>query len=232
MAAWKWILLLQLVMLAALEASPMGSRQVDEFESFGEELLLRPLKDGRILAHWQFTTHWQPCSQVAEKHFGMFPKTLAHIVHKFSVQELHLSLTQGRWDYAHWGEPLLPAPVGAELWSWLQPSPERDVEKQWQGLTHALSGLMCGSLNLIDSKSSCKPHSLFQPTIETSLRRRGGDLRYGALPREVVCTENLTPWAKLLPCRLKTGLASLINPVHIAKSIFRSLTLNVSTKAE
>ena len=25
-------------------------------------------------------------------------------------------------------------------------------------------------------------------------------LRYAALPRETVCTENFTPWTKLLPC--------------------------------
>lgn len=25
-------------------------------------------------------------------------------------------------------------------------------------------------------------------------------LRYATLPREIVCTENLTPWKKLLPC--------------------------------
>jgi hypothetical protein len=30
-------------------------------------------------------------------------------------------------------------------------------------------------------------------------------LRYGTLPRENVCTENLTPWLKLLPCRSQAG---------------------------
>uniref|UniRef100_A0A4W5NUA5 Phosphatidylinositol glycan anchor biosynthesis class T n=1 Tax=Hucho hucho TaxID=62062 RepID=A0A4W5NUA5_9TELE len=28
-------------------------------------------------------------------------------------------------------------------------------------------------------------------------------LRYAVLPREIVCTENLTPWKKLLPCGSK-----------------------------
>lgn len=31
-------------------------------------------------------------------------------------------------------------------------------------------------------------------------------LRYAVLPREVVCTENLTPWKKLLPCSSKVRL--------------------------
>jgi hypothetical protein len=30
-------------------------------------------------------------------------------------------------------------------------------------------------------------------------------LRYAVLPREVVCTENLTPWKKLLPCSSKVS---------------------------
>lgn len=196
--------------------------------TFDEEFLVRPLKDGRVLVHWQFVTRWHPeAGQIADraKHFGLFPKTLGQIVQRFSVQELHLSLTQGRWDYAQWGRPLLPAPVGAELWSWLQPSAERDVGEQWKGLTHALSGLMCGSLNLIDTKSTCQPNAFFRPSSPATADQ--ASLRYGALPREAVCTENLTPWTKLLPCRLKAGLGSLINPVQLADSRFRSLTLNV-----
>lgn len=31
-------------------------------------------------------------------------------------------------------------------------------------------------------------------------------LRYAVLPREVVCTENLTPWKKLLPCSSKVSV--------------------------
>ncbi len=32
----------------------------------------------------------------------------------------------------------------------------------------------------------------------------------GSLPREAVCTENLTPWLKLLPCTGKAGLAAVL----------------------
>uniref|UniRef100_A0A8C1LBH2 Phosphatidylinositol glycan anchor biosynthesis, class T n=1 Tax=Cyprinus carpio TaxID=7962 RepID=A0A8C1LBH2_CYPCA len=31
-------------------------------------------------------------------------------------------------------------------------------------------------------------------------------LRYATLPREIVCTENLTPWKKLLPCGSKVQI--------------------------
>ena len=39
---------------------------------------------------------------------------------------------------------------------------------------------------------------------------RPSQKQYAALPRESVCTENLTPWLKLLPCRDAAGLASLL----------------------
>lgn len=35
----------------------------------------------------------------------------------------------------------------------------------------------------------------------------------GSLPREAVCTENLTPLMRLLPCRQRAGLATLLNPL-------------------
>lgn len=39
-------------------------------------------------------------------------------------------------------------------------------------------------------------------------------LRYATLPREIVCTENLTPWKKLLPCGSK--VAGFVSPLNFA----------------
>lgn len=50
--------------------------------------------------------------------------------------------------------------------------------------------------------------------------------RYANLPREIVCTENLTPWKKLLPCDSKKGLASLLNSRHIHNTRYHSLALH------
>ena len=36
-------------------------------------------------------------------------------------------------------------------------------------------------------------------------------LLHGSLPHEVVCTENLTPFLKLLPCKGKAGISSLLD---------------------
>lgn len=54
-----------------------------------------------------------------------------------------------------------------------------------------------------------------------------GDLRYGALPREAVCTENLTPWLKLLPCRDKAGIASLLDRPSIYRGHYHSQRLKL-----
>lgn len=47
----------------------------------------------------------------------------------------------------------------------------------------------------------------FRPTgISDSQKSLNSSLlRYGTLPREIVCTENLTPWKKLLPCDSKVS---------------------------
>jgi phosphatidylinositol glycan class T len=48
-------------------------------------------------------------------------------------------------------------------------------------------------------KWSFRPHGVADPHY-ANLNRH---VRYSALPRESVCTENLTPWKKLLPCSSK-----------------------------
>lgn len=47
------------------------------------------------------------------------------------------------------------------------------------------------------------------------------------LPREAVCTENLTPWSKLLPCRNKAGIASLLNAIVLYNVPFHSMGLEI-----
>jgi phosphatidylinositol glycan class T len=71
-------------------------------------------------------------------------------------------------------------------------------------LAGALSGLLCASLNSIDASNSLNPEFTFQPTgVVSSGAVNSSYLRYATLPREIVCTENLTPWKKLLPCNAK-----------------------------
>ncbi|RKP23016.1 Gpi16 subunit, GPI transamidase component-domain-containing protein [Syncephalis pseudoplumigaleata] len=123
---------------------------------------------------------------------------MAQIVEQYEVASLRLSLTQGTWFAERWGYPLTgeeSAGSGAELWAQLRTNTQREsVDERWRGLTHALAGVFCASLNFIDATHTVAPQLAFK-------QQAGLELRYGLLPRESVCTENLTPWIKQLPCQ-------------------------------
>ena len=50
---------------------------------------------------------------------------------------------------------------------------------------------------------------------------------YGSLPREAVCTENLTPWLKLLPCQGRQGLTQLMDRPTLYGASFHSMQVNL-----
>ncbi|XP_057457129.1 uncharacterized protein LOC130748059 isoform X2 [Lotus japonicus] len=138
---------------------------------------------------------------------------------------MELSFTQGRWNYERWGgfDPISSRnakPPGVELWAVFD-VPLDQVDASWKNLTHSLSGLFCASINFLESSTSYSaPKWAFQSAL--------GSLRYGTLPREAVCTENLTPWLKLLPCRDKAGLSALMDRPSIYRSFYHSQRLHLS----
>ena len=85
----------------------------------------------------------------------------------------------------------------------------RNLDKAWTKLVNALSGQFCASLNFLDTTQAVSPKWSFQPRGITPVgadgNRTTGHFRSGTLPGENVCTENLTPWKKLLPCESKRG---------------------------
>uniref|UniRef100_A0A1A8CTB1 Phosphatidylinositol glycan anchor biosynthesis, class T n=1 Tax=Nothobranchius kadleci TaxID=1051664 RepID=A0A1A8CTB1_NOTKA len=217
-------------------ADKLGVRASDTFvltptpqpkDDFQEELVIRPLHSGDIYASFQFRTLWETDFTRENKvsHYRLFPKSLGQVISKFSVRELHISFTQGYWRTMQWGQPFLPSPPGAELWVWFQDS-VTDVDAAWKELTNVLSGIFCASLNFIDSTNTVQPSASFKPlgiVNETDHRF----LRYATLPREIVCTENLTPWKKLLPCGSKAGLAVLLKSEKLFHSSFFSQTVHI-----
>ena len=52
-------------------------------------------------------------------------------------------------------------------------------------------------------------------------------LLHGSLPREVVCTENLTPFLKLLPCKGKAGVSSLLDGHKLFDASWQSMAIDV-----
>lgn len=197
-------------------------------DSFTEELLIKPLYSEQVYAHLHFSTKWDTdLASETFHHTNLFPRALGEIIERHNVQELHLSLTAGLWRYEKWGYPVTNAAPGAELWAWFKPD-TKDVDTNWKELASSLSGLICASLNFIDTPNSISPEYSFRPSgVVNEQFVNSSYLRYSSLPREIVCTENLTPWKKLLPCGSKKGLASLLNSGYIHNTRYHSVAIHL-----
>lgn len=137
----------------------------------------------------------------------------------------------------------MDASPGAEIWAWFNnPNATTElIDDQWKELCGVLSGLLCASLNFIDNSNTVQPEYSFRPTFSPGqglggshpdVKSQSNHIRYATLPREIVCTENLTPWKKLLPCSHHEGLASLLNSGHIHSTNYHSLGLHVRLLCE
>ena len=202
-------------------------------DKFTEELLLTPLSNGHLSAYFKFTTLVTDDIRTSHTwtHYDLLSRPLGELLGQYSVQELSLSLTQGVWRHQGWGYPVRAAPPGAEVGARFLPVvTSHQVDGVWEGLTDGLAGLLCASLNKLDRTQAITPKYSFQPrgVLGTNLTGHGSHFRYGTLPKENVCTENLTPWKKLLPCKGKRGLGVLLNSGSIQKhSSYQSLRLDV-----
>lgn len=118
--------------------------------------------------------------------------------------------------------------MGAEVYAWFQDTLTEDqINKQWKSLNGALSGLLCASFNFVDESNTFSPVFSLKPQSAGNQNANSTYLRYSTLPREIVCTENLTPWKKLLPCDSKEGFTSLLNAQHVYSTNYHSLGLHV-----
>lgn len=197
-----------LVVLAASAGAARESR-----ETFQEEALVRPLPDGRIA----FVAHFRQETSLAARHHETFPKAIAQIARATGVADAELSFTQGRWMYRRWGRPPVGAkPIGAELWAAFAAESDEVADEGWANLTAMFGGQFCASLSALrDEQVVVEPALVFRPWDGSARVDRDGissdnRRRHGSLPAEAVCTENLTPWLKLLPCRDRAGIAALL----------------------
>ena len=198
-------------------------------DNFIEELFIKTLPTGQLYSHFQFTTIWNTTfASENSKHYRLFPRPLGEVIEKFNVKELHLSLSQNRWQHELWGYPVSDASVGAELLVWFSSNVE-DIEKQWLGLINVLSGMFCTSLNFMDSKVSINPQFNFRPKgVVTKMYEENfsSNVRYASLPNENFCTENLTPWKKLLPCGFKAGLSTMLSAIKLFDASYHSISVH------
>ena len=129
----------------------------------------------------------------------------------YDLEEFSVSLARGVWNEERWGYHPDSVPPGAEVSAWFGAGvAEGDVWSAWRSLTNALSGQLCASLNFLDETTSASPRHSFTMRGVANVSAdagHGSGKRFmrGTLPGENVCTENLTPWKKMLPCQGKRG---------------------------
>ncbi|CAI9557056.1 unnamed protein product, partial [Staurois parvus] len=213
------------VVCAALVSGAGAVESLRAGDSFQEELLLTPLRSGDIAATFQFRTRLDSdLRREKVSHYRLFPKVLGQVISKYSIQELHLSFTQGFWRTRSWGQPLLQAPAGAELWVWFQDT-VTDVDKNWKELTNILSGIFCASLNFIDSTNTVTPTASFKPLGLANVTDHHL-LRYATLLGKLYAQSSY-PMKKLLPCGSKVGLASLLEAERLYYSSYHSQSVHI-----
>uniref|UniRef100_A0A2K5CJC6 Phosphatidylinositol glycan anchor biosynthesis class T n=1 Tax=Aotus nancymaae TaxID=37293 RepID=A0A2K5CJC6_AOTNA len=203
-------------------------------DSLREELVITPLPSGDVAATFQFRTRWDSeLQREGVSHYRLFPKALGQLISKYSLRELHLSFTQGFWRTRYWGPPFLQAPSGAELWVWFQ-----DTVTEEKGVP-----LPPGTVQTVVLESGVGSRRVIpisgvwvlrgespRTTPDGPLSPSDTDhyfLRYAVLPREVVCTENLTPWKKLLPCSSKAGLSVLLKADRLFHTSYHSQAVHI-----
>ncbi|KAL1898497.1 Subunit of the glycosylphosphatidylinositol transamidase complex-like protein [Sporothrix stenoceras] len=210
-------------------AAAASASAVTDDPDYYENLVLRPLPLSALLASFNFRSNTTVAAFEAHN-FRFFPRSLGQILQYAGTRELHLRFSLGRWDAESWGARpwagTREGGTGVELWAWLDAQTDEEADEKWLTLTNALSGLFCASLNFIDGTRTTRPVMSFQPEgdhpANTSMQ-----LLYGTLPREVVCTENLTPFLKLLPCKGKTGIASLLDGHKLFDASWQSMAIDV-----
>lgn len=214
---------------------------------YHEQLLLRPLPPSSLLASFNFRSNTSSTA-FEQKNFRFFPRSLGQILQHANTRELHLRFGLGRWDAESWGAR--PWGGGSGRWNRCgvmglgRGADRRGVsnvalcftdiantsraDNRWLILTNALSGLFCASLNFIDSTRTIRPVMSFTPAgAHPNSTLPNLHLLHGTLPREVVCTENLTPFLKLLPCKGKAGISSLLDGHKLFDASWQSMSIDV-----
>lgn len=235
--------------LVVLAVTLWGSN-VSALSDYHEQLFLQPLPQSSLLASFNFRGNTSQQS-FDNQHFRYFPRALGQILQHAHTKELHLRFSTGRWDAESWGSRpwngSKEGGTGVELWAWIDAADDEEYVlvlfglrigkgildancarafARWITLTQSLSGLFCASLNFVDSTRTTRPVVSFEPTGDHP-KADGLHLLHGILPGEVVCTENLTPFLKLLPCKGKAGISSLFDGHKLFDAAWQSMSVDM-----
>lgn len=191
--------------------------------SYEEEAVVYPIGGREFLVHAElaaesFEGNFQPSA---------LPPLGRLLVHELGLEELELSLTQGRW-----------APTDA---SWVQPRPaglEVRAAFDTEANASALPGALAAALRALGGVACAAPASRLLSdglVAEPALGWLAGGQPlagrrhfYGLLPQERPCTDDLETAMRALPCRTDAGLGATLLALPLAAAPYRSLGLRVS----
>ncbi len=90
---------------------------------YHEQLLLRPLPQGTLLASFNFRSN-ESVESFEQQNFRYFPRSFGQILQHAHAKELHLRFSVGRWDAEMWGhrpwDGGREGGTGVELWAWVE----------------------------------------------------------------------------------------------------------------
>jgi phosphatidylinositol glycan class T len=69
------------------------------------------------------------------------------------------------WRYEKWGYPVESAPPGGLVLARFLPAVGTDIEAAWGGLTNALAGLFCASLDTLDKTQVRRNNKYLKGTV-------------------------------------------------------------------
>lgn len=206
---------------------------------YNESLMLKPLPRNRLMTSFEFEIDSLAITEETTKdHYNYFPRALGPIIESTNTRELHLRFTQGWWDNEGWGS--LPyngtrsGGTGVELWAIIEGKTLAEAKEKWFKLSKTLSGFFCASLNFIDDSITTLPKNSVEYVDELYLEDPANKLFLlrAALPSEPICTENLTPFIKLLPTRGKAGISSLLDGHKLFDSLWHGMSIDLATVCE
>lgn len=234
----------------AMEAAPTEEESEEiQFYNFEnrkypnvEHLDIKPLNENNMLVSFNFelngTTELYP-SQNQISYFDVFPKSLGTILKSVQARELHIRFGHGWYDSEVNGKLVsngsLSGGTGVELWAEIEADSKEEAFANWIQLANSLSGMFCASFNFIDSSITTTPEKLFNSEVdlESQVALKGRIYRFrSALPREPICTENLTPFLRLLPTKGKQGISSLLSGNKMFNAEWSSMSIDITTDCE
>ncbi|OBA19312.1 Gpi16 subunit, GPI transamidase component [Metschnikowia bicuspidata var. bicuspidata NRRL YB-4993] len=218
---------------------------------YSESLTIKPLPRNKILTSFEFDSQlpsfplvYVPPSledsniDTAARHYGMFPKSVEPVLRATNTRQLHLRFTQGWWHSESWGQlprnGSLSGGTGVELWAVVEATDLQEANQNWRKLADSLSGFFCALLNFVDESITTYPRHDVQDMMSGYAANSSNSLFLlrAALPDEPVCTENLTPFLKMLATRGKAGVSSLLDGHKLYDSLWHSMSIDIVTECE